>query len=278
MNDVCRPTRWVDGLAGIHSTNRYGSWMVAFAVWLLSLTGCASGPSEIQLRAAKARELFEQRCKTAGEKIHRTVENVEGVYLLKLRPVGINYGDQFKLDDPYGSDFDGDAYIRSFLRGFFEKPPANPAPPTTPRLGYLYVEAVDPSDGRRYRYTGRFEEPWQTNKSYLKGYIRFVSDKVPAPGPAPRYGVTYDDISTREEREYWIAGSSLKVIDTQTGEVIAERIGYMVDMGQGVSSGGRAPWLHAAKHSCPQFGGEHPMTHQPGQAQLFVEKVLIPKR
>jgi hypothetical protein len=49
----------------------------------------------------------------------------------------------------------------------------------------------------------------KTNKSYFKGYIRFVLDKNPASGPAPRYGVTYDDISTRKEREYWIAGSSL---------------------------------------------------------------------
>jgi hypothetical protein len=69
----------------------------------------------------------------------------------------------------------------------------------------------------------------------------FVLDKVPRSRPHPRYGVTYDDISTREERDYWIAGSSLKVIDLQTNEVMAERIGYMMDRGQGDTeeAGGR---------------------------------------
>jgi len=61
----------------------------------------------------------------------------------------------------------------------------------------------------------------------------FVLEKVPAPSGAPRYGVTYEDISTREERDHWIAGSSLKVIDVQSGEVLAERIGYKIDRAQG---------------------------------------------
>ena len=151
------------------------------------------------------------------------------------------------------------------------------------RLGYPYVEAVDPKDGVRYRYTGRMEEPWQTNKHYLKGYTRFVLDRVPASGAAPRYGVTYDDISTREDREYWIAGSSLKVVDLQTGEVIAERVGYMMDPGQGNTSGGRSPWLLAAEHACPSFHRfPNPVVAvpafsvQPRQADDFVEKVLKP--
>jgi len=62
-------------------------------------------------------------------------------------------------------------------------------------------------DGKRYQYTGRIEEPWQYDKRNLKGYTHFVTDKALASGEPPRYGVTYDDISTKEEREYWIAGS-----------------------------------------------------------------------
>ncbi len=39
-----------------------------------------------EFRYQTALALFEERCKTAGEKITRTVEGVEGVLLLKLRP------------------------------------------------------------------------------------------------------------------------------------------------------------------------------------------------
>ena len=230
--------------------------------------------------------MFAERCKTAGEKIYRTVNDVEGVFLLKLRPMEINFDDQFKLDDPYGHDSGGDQYILNFLRGFYHQRGDSLFPGAPPRLGYLYVDALDPVTGLRYRYTPRVEEPWQTNKAYLQGYTRLVFDKVVATGPAPRYGVTYDDISTREERELWIAGSSLKVLDLQANEVIAERMGYMIDAGQGSRAGGRSPWLFAADHACPgfQFNPLRPLSRnygggasaQAGQTLIFLEKVLKP--
>lgn len=79
---------------------------------------------------------------------------------------------------------------------------------------------------------------------------------------------------THEDRENWIAGSSLKVIDLQTEEVIAERVGYVLDRGQGESRAGRSPWLLAASTACPAFPGPH--AGQVGQTARFVEKVLIP--
>jgi hypothetical protein len=147
---------------------------------------------------------------------------------------------------------------------------------TPPRNAYLYVEAIDPADGKRYRYTGRIDEPWRYDSKYSKTYKRFVLDRIPAIGPTTRYGVTYDDISTREDRDYWIAGSSLKVIDLQTNEVMAERIGYMMDRGQGNRSGGRSPWLLAADNACPAFASRHGSTAQINQTEKFVEKVLNP--
>jgi hypothetical protein len=122
----------------------------------------------------------------------------------------------------------------------------------------------------------RIDEPWRHDASYSKTFKRFVLDKNPAPGAMPRYGVTYDDISTREERDYWIAGSSLKVIDLQTNQVMAERIGSMMDRGQGDRSGGRAPWLFAADHACPPFAPTNPSTAQSYQTVLFAERILKP--
>ncbi len=260
--------------------------MVRLLAWIfpLALTACAppgdaqpGSAGDAKARLAKAEAMFQERCKTAGEFIHRTAENVDGVFLMKLRPKEINYGDQYRMDDPYGRDLGGDGYILSFVRGSYQaqtKGPGHPGAP--PRTGYGYVEAIDPGDGKRYRYTGRIDEPWRYDASYSKTYKRFVLEKATAPGPALRYGVTYDDISTREDRDHWIAGSSLKVIDLQTNEVMGQRVGYMMDRGQGNKSGGRAPWLLAADHACPEFAPRHGFTAQPFQSLDFVEKILMP--
>lgn len=243
-------------------------------------------------RLTKATEIFNARCKTAGEKIYRTAENVEGVFLLKVRPERpYPYGEQFAMDDPYGRDLEGEGYIETFLRGSYQAGVKGPAPPGAPsRLGFLYVEAIDETDGRRYRYTGSVKavrrkdttaenvrRELERNPAYDLNIYAYVVDRVPAPSAPPRYGVTYDDISTRAEREYWIAGSSLRIIDLQTKEVIAERIGYMMDQGQGSGAGSRRPWLFAADNACPSFGQRHGSRQQIGQAQAFTEKVLKPK-
>jgi len=173
----------------------------------LLLAGCV-GPSAgekaqqeaAQARLTKAEAMFQERCKTAGEFIYRTAENVEGVFLLKLRPGGMNHGDQYKMDDPYGSDLLRDGYIETFVRKRDAKGLFN----TIAAGGYGYADAIDPKDGKRYRYTGGMKIVGQQdptahniklatskNPNYDLNIYSFRLDKVPAPDPAPRYGVTY---------------------------------------------------------------------------------------
>jgi hypothetical protein len=273
--------------------------LLVLVLILSFLSACRSAPHAAQPseRQAKAAAMWRERCKTAGEKIYRTVDNVEGIYLMKIRTT-TNFDDQFKFDDPYGHDSTGDMYLLNFLRGFHHQHNFPPVPGNPPRLGYSYVEAQDPKDGQRYRYIGGIKAirkkditapgvqlELQRNPNYDLNIYEFVLDKVPALGSTPRYGVTYDDISTREEREYWIAGSSLKVIDLQNNEVIAERIGYMVDGAQGSKGGGRSPWLLAADNACPDFNRDRlrrvpgpGSSAQVGQTLDFVEKVLKPSK
>lgn len=267
-----------------------GALGALFVAAFATATVAQSGPSreERAARLAKAEAMFAERCKKAGERIHRTVDNVEGIFLMKLRPEGINRGDQFAMDDPYGSDSGGEAYLKGFfLQSYLSANPYASAEITeyirANYVGYRYVEASDPKNGKRNRYTGRIDQPSLRDKRYGEWVREFVLDKVPASGAPPRYGVTYDDISTREEREYWIAGSSLKVIDLKTNEVVAERIGYMMDRGQGNDSGGRGPWLMAASNACPRFGSDKPLiqglpgfSQQHGQTRRFVVQVLKP--
>ena len=230
---------------------------------------------------AKANSLYEAGCRKSGEFIRRTADNVDGLFLLRVRNNSY-FGYQY-TEDPYGEDAAGDGYIKSF----FHTPVRNgdeslvfPGFPgqTIQNLrntyrGYRYVEVVDPVDGERYRYTGSIKVigkkdtaapgirlQMERNPNFDVNIYDFVLDRAPAPGSPPRYGVTYEDISTPEEREYWVAGSSLKVIDLWANEVIAERIGYIKAPPNAMSA-----WLHGA--TCPK----HPKSYQ---TRKFVEEVL----
>ncbi|MCF8199277.1 MAG: hypothetical protein K9J42_10955, partial [Sulfuritalea sp.] len=174
------------------------------AVATVACAQSAPGKEDPKARLAKAEAMFQERCKKAGVFIHRTAENVEGILLMKLRSQGINYGDQFRMDDPYGSDVSGQGYITNFLLGRTAKGSLVYTNVATP--GYRYAEAVDPKDGKRYRYTGsrktvgrkdatapNIRAAVTRDPNYDLNNYAFVLDKVHALGAPPRYGVTYDD-------------------------------------------------------------------------------------
>jgi hypothetical protein len=56
-------------------------WLASLLSLALLLVVCTSSPRAAQPseRQAKAMAIWQERCKTAGEKIYRTVEGVEGV-------------------------------------------------------------------------------------------------------------------------------------------------------------------------------------------------------
>jgi hypothetical protein len=246
-------------------------------------------------RLDKAMALFELRCKTAGEKITRRIEDVEGVVWMKWRSDETNRRDQFKLDDPYGGDCGGKDCIASLLRvtSGAEK---NPEDASRHKTGYRFVESTDPKSGSRLRYSAAIKVTHVRTADQIEQYKKnsagvdpgpnvygFGLDEQPIGAYTARYGITWDDLSTREDREHWIAGSSLKVIDLQSNEVMAERIGYMVDRGQGSEAGGRQPWSFAQQDACPEFpqiGPTDPRrrrSHTGDQMRSFVTKALQPK-
>jgi hypothetical protein len=81
----------------------------------------------------------------------------------------------------------------------------------------------------------------------------FGLQRTPIEKFSARYGITWEDISAREDREQWIAGGSIKVINLQNNELIAERVGYMMDRGLGSTAGFRSPWAYARDMACPPF-------------------------
>lgn len=213
------------------------------------------------------KERFEMRCKDAGVKIYKTVENVEGVLLLKVRPKRgeRELADQMWPGAAFAYEATDDSYIESFLldaggHGVGAAPSDRP--------GYQFVDIIE-SDNKRYRYRievmedSRFNNAWPTFRHKLMRQLTTA--------PPPRYGVTYEDDVNPKDRKLWVAGSTVRVINLQTKEVLAEFTRYAVEYGRG-STNQRTPWPLAYK--CGDSGGSAAST----QTRYFVDKVLKPKK
>jgi hypothetical protein len=225
------------------------------------------------IRQAKA--LYEDRCaKVAGEKIYKTVDNVDGVLLLNVPAMG-SEREWFQRDWP-GAAF---AHSRAgkiewFLQGLLwneHSPRTGVRTLTTEKTnlpGYRFVDVIDEKNGMRYRYTGRWDEPWKYDKTYLKGYIKFYLDKAPTTAPAPRYGIRFEDHVIPEERALWVASGTIKVIDLKTDEVLGEMTRYAIAYTRPVP-GASPPWLRVK--IC---GGQGTSWVE----RIFVDQVLKPAK
>ncbi len=152
-------------------------WALGVLVAALLLTGCESQADRDQKAAdtayreklAKAKAIFAERCKTAGVVIHRTVKDVEGIELKKIRrdtPWGSKqYFDPMWEDAAMAGTAQGDEFIKDFLlsevrlashpelRFALRRPErAIQASELPMRPGYRFIDYTDPADGIRYRY------------------------------------------------------------------------------------------------------------------------------
>lgn len=267
----------------VYSTRKKTGWarwwrigavlLVFFSLPLSSYTQRTIERYQRKAQIDKAMARYEALCKGSGEFIHRTADGVEGVLLMKLRPSKSNW---WGIDavDPFGFDFDGSGepfgnkgYIETFLSATKEDGSLSWTVDAHQR-GYRYVDLISPDDGKRYRYTAYMGVPPNRIGKSSHEEMLLKAQPVVDGMVMPRYGVTYDDITRPEDRQLWIAGSSLRVVDLETGEVMGERIGYMVDRWQGSRANLRWPWESARAHgpSCPR-------TNATQQTRKFIEKV-----
>lgn len=237
-------------------------------------------------------KIYQKRCLAAGITIKKRIQNIDGIAVLKIREESSSRMGQYTMSDPYGDDAHGEYYIQSFLKDGNRKNNFHAEDEKTVRDGFKFVEAIDPTSGNIYRYTDSYEfvsrktPPNATppNKKWTRW--EYVLKKQPIDKFSAKYGVIFEDISTVQDRKYWIAGSSLKVIDLTTNEVIAERVGYMIDRGQG-DSNQRDPWVFAATNACPDFRNRFPYPikqnlspsgYQVYQTTDFVQSVITPSK
>jgi hypothetical protein len=209
-------------------------------------------------RAAYA--YFREQCaKDSGRFVYKPVERPqESVYIMKPRKGASieDLRDQFWMGDPYmGAYYYPNPFeiastreMRHYIGSGDEYSDGKDTMPY-----FSFAEAPDLDDpGRLWRYiyepTGRMKEtevviragkviPWQERE--IMKYPEKKMTRVPINVIQSRYGFTWDDLSTPESRHYWVAKSRLQIIDLRNHEVIAERIGYVIEgkFGKGAGSG-----------------------------------------
>jgi len=230
--------------------------------------------NEATAQKQAALSYFEEKCKSSGYFKFQDVAPVRGLELLRVRQTSSSIG-QFTKADPYGRDEVGEEFIATFLRtyvpgyGLFESEFDESAQP-----GFSFVDTTDES-GNRVRYTGAYEELARQGSANKRNSNFKLAHQL-TQEPRAKYGMTYDDISTDEDLQHWVAGSSLRIIDLNTGNVVAERLGYTLDpmFGHTTNPWGRSPLL-----ACPSFrrlGQEatSAFSSQVGQARRFADFVL----
>jgi hypothetical protein len=250
--------------------------------------------AEFKARLEVAEVLFKKRCETAGEFIDKTVPDVKGVVWMKWRMRPAKYGrGQFDRDDIYGSDCEEQGCIEQFLRSTFVVPNHDMNKPYLPENGYEFVETTDPRDGEEYRYiAGVVATVKRTPENRAKAiknnngvdpgeYVfGFGMQREPIKKFSAGYGITWEEVSTREDREHWIAGGAISIIDLQTNKLVAKRVGYMMDPGLGSTAGFRDPWGFARYNSCPEqpkLPDGRPVSRE-DEKKAFVFKVLQPTK
>jgi hypothetical protein len=270
------------------------AWALGLLAAALLLTGCESQADKDKKAAdaayreklAKAQAIFAERCKTAGVVIKRTVKDVEGIELKKVRPE-LAYADKRYFDPMFdgaamAGEVTGDRYVWHFLASEYRNvhspeqrgqlgPPStklghNQVPPTE---GYRYVEFMDETSGKRQRC----ERPSNPDPKHFEDFMHCKQVQA----SSTRYALDYEDLVDPADRAYWVAGTKLRVIDKQADQVIAELTRYVIDPGFGVSSTGRWPWSHATirrDQVCPSNVNVPLHT----DSRYFVDTVLIPKQ
>jgi hypothetical protein len=118
-----------------------------------------------------------------------------------------------------------------------------------PPLAFVELpDADNPDQLWRYAYqpTERMKEITIKGKAWK--YPEKELERVQIDAIQSRYGFTWEDLSTPENRQYWVAKSRLQIVDLQNRAVIAERIGYAWGYGGWRSEGG------GRQRNCPPRG------------------------
>lgn len=212
-------------------------------------------------------EYFDHLCKTeAGEFIYGTVENVEGIFMMRPRERVFDDHMQhlYAMEDPYGHE-DWEAKDPG---GIFVHPD---------RYRFVEMQAVDklePDGRKRYLDPSRFVSP-PPGANYQRyfgsdGHDQKSLRKEYDVTKKSRYGYTWRGVNRSHDRELGIAGGELIVLDLENNEILGVRRGFIRSGGSGVHNLTGIWWPKG------QVCRNDPGRIRPTFAYEFISKVLNP--
>ena len=171
-------------------------------------------------------QYFDHLCKTeAGEFIFKSIENVEGFYLMRPRKKATDYEMQhlYGLEAPYlevhGEYYSPEEYFVQPHLGKYQF------------LELLLLKRETGTNEVKYRHYYRDENahPGRDYQTAIDGkFVRvpYIVAEKETRSLSSKHGVTWRGITRPHDRELGIAGSELIVLDLETYEVLGVRRGF----------------------------------------------------
>jgi hypothetical protein len=206
-------------------------------------------------------QYFDHLCKTeAGEFIYKTVENVEGLYMMRPRvqPTDYELEHLYALEDPFNTIDDPNP------QDYLVQPPFGQ---------YHFLESLrvkDETDTSQpyLRYSRSSEKESKRDYVYMDGTrshrVPYIVKKEGVPSIKSRYGYTWRGVQRPHDRELGIVGGELVVMDLQNKDVLGLRRGFIRSGGVRNLTG--IWWL----------GGQVCPVKKALSSSQFIQKVLRP--
>ncbi len=220
----------------------FGAWPVSeYLNYQARETAEAEAKATRDAFAREAWAYFRKKCdESSGEKIYVKVASARSVLVMKPLPPASekDIQDQHWFGDPYSNatpiSSRGDSAARKLISD-------SKAGDGRVHKGLEFVEMEE----------GKGDAVRLIRVARTNGSPEMEISEITK--PVSRYGVSWEDISTPADRRYWVAGSRFRVVDIQTGAVVAERVGFLIEPGFGSTAGFRKPWLIArsSANTCP---------------------------
>jgi len=208
--------------------------MKIIAIVILAIAGAFVVNSQInKYKGKQAYEYFKEKCETqAGEFIYRTVDNVEGLYQMRLRDPRdyfdrIRYGDI--PEDPYGhTNVEAQEPWKLFISygmkkyHFFETLKGPGKTKENVDIERAGLKRVPVFTGEKYWRYQLSENPINN------GRFDVYREAVQTSDLKSLYGFTWKEVRDEQDVEYGIRGGETRIIELKTGDVLAIKRGFVI--------------------------------------------------